>query len=76
MATRKLIVFRHETALGNAPAHKLFDLVKVGRNVEGTLRAIGDPGLDNLPPARRFGDYLVEIDRAGLPAGVELIERI
>jgi CRISPR-associated protein Csd2 len=76
MATRKLVVFRHSSALGNAPAHKLFDLVKVGRNVDGALRTIGDAGLDNLPPARSFNDYRVEIDHTGLPDGVEIIERI
>lgn len=76
MATRKLIVFRHASALGEAPAHALFDRVKVGRAVDGAFRAIGDRGLDNLPPARTFADYRVDIDRAGLPDGVEIIERI
>jgi CRISPR-associated protein Csd2 len=76
MATRKLIVFRHDNALGKAPAHALFDRVKVGRNVDGSFREIDDRGLDNLPPARRFSDYLVTIDREDLPAGVEIIERI
>lgn len=52
----------HE-ALGNAPAHKLFDLVSVKRR-------------DESKPARAFSDYEVSIDRAGVPAGVELIEMI
>ena len=73
MATRKLIVFRHENALGNAPAHKLFERVKVGRNVDGDFRVI-DSRLDNLPPARKFDDYTVTIDRSDLPAGVEILE--
>ncbi len=73
MSTRKLILFRHDNALGNAPAHQLFDIVKIGRAVDGELRAI-DARLDNLPPARRFSDYAVQIDRAALPAGVEIIE--
>lgn len=76
MTTRKLIVFKHETALGNAPAHQLFDRVRVGRNVDGEFRLPGERGLDNLPPARAFSDYLVQIDRDGLPGGVELIERL
>jgi len=29
MATRKLIVFKHDSVMGNTPAHKLFDMVKV-----------------------------------------------
>lgn len=73
MSTRKLIMFRHDNALGNAPAHTLFDIVKVGRAVDGEFRAI-DARIDNLPPARKFGDYAVQIDRSALPAGVEIIE--
>lgn len=62
MAARKLIVFKHATPLGNAPAHKLFDLVKIERNG------------DHDKPPRAFTDYRVTIDRANLPQGVELIE--
>jgi CRISPR-associated protein Csd2 len=75
MASRKLIVFRHENALGNAPAHLLFDRVKVGRNVDGQYRTI-DERLDNIPPARKFVDYAIEIDRENLPAGIEVVERL
>ena len=73
MATRKLIVFKHDNALGNAPAHVLFDRVKIGRNVDGDFRVI-DQRLDNLPPARAFSDYSVKIDRDDLPAGIEILE--
>jgi CRISPR-associated protein Csd2 len=76
MSSRKLIVFKHDTVLGKAPAHALFDRVKVGRNVDGEFRALDDRGLDNLAPARAFTDYRIEIDRADLPAGIEIIERI
>jgi CRISPR-associated protein Csd2 len=75
MASRKLVVFKHASPLGNAPAHKLFDLVHVGRNVDGEMYKPGDRRLDNLPPARRYEDYLVQIDRR-LPEGVEIIERL
>ncbi len=76
MAARKLIIFKHSCALGNAPAHSLFDRVKVGRNVEGEFHEI-DPDRDsNLRPARKFADYAVTIDRDGLPEGVEIIERL
>ncbi|MFD1881086.1 type I-C CRISPR-associated protein Cas7/Csd2 [Paracoccus pacificus] len=74
MTTRKLIVFRHENALGNAPAHRLFDLVRIGRNVDGEFRALDDRGLGNQPPARKFTDYTIQIDREGLPEGVEILE--
>lgn len=62
MATQKLIIFKHSSALGNAPAHKLFDRVKV------TLK-------DADKPARDFSDYEVTINRDNLPSGVEIIER-
>ena len=73
MSTRKLILFRHDNALGNAPAHQLFDIVKIGRSVGGEFREI-DVRLDNIPPARKFGDYAVQIDSAALPDGVEIVE--
>lgn len=76
MTTRKLIVFRHENALGNAPAHALFDRVRIGRTVDGEFRALDDRGLGNLPPARKFADYTVQIDRDGLPEGVEVLELV
>ena len=72
MTTRRLIAFRHQNALGNAPAHTLFDRVKIGRNVDGEFRAVDDRGIGNLGPARKFSDYIVEIDRNGLPEGVEI----
>ncbi|MCE4361697.1 type I-C CRISPR-associated protein Cas7/Csd2 [Xanthomonas hortorum] len=62
MAARKLIVFEHEHPMGNAPAHVLFDKVKVER-VESA----------DTEPARRFSDYQVLIDR-DLPAGVTVTE--
>jgi len=75
MATRKLIVFKHDTALGNAPAHALFERVNIARNINGEPRVI-DGRLDNYPPARKFSDYTVTIDRENLPAGVEIIEKL
>lgn len=75
MATRNLIVFKHENAMGNAPAHALFDRVRVDRNIDGEARAI-DSRIDNYPPARAFSDYVVTIDRDNLPAGVEIIEKL
>lgn len=74
MAPRGLIAFKHESALGNAPAHALFERVKVGRKgAGGRLISPGDPTLDNLPPARSFSDYVVEIDDRNLPQGVEIL---
>lgn len=63
MSAQKLIVFKHESALGNAPANKLFDLVKVEKKV-----------CDGTP--RSFSDYTVTIDKAGLTAKVIVEELI
>jgi len=74
MASRKVVAFKHANALGNAPAHALFDCVQVRRRAGNDVYDIGDPRLDNAPPARRFADYEVTIARDGLPDGVEIIE--
>ncbi|KAB7742166.1 type I-C CRISPR-associated protein Cas7/Csd2 [Parvibaculum sedimenti] len=75
MSTRKLIVFKHENALGNTPAHALFDRVKVGRNIDGEFREV-DSRISNYAPARTFADYIVSIDRGNLPAGIEIMEKL
>lgn len=61
MATQKLVVFEHESMLGSAPAHRLFDLLKIERT-------------DKAKPARAFGDYTVSLDKDGAPKGVRIIE--
>lgn len=76
MATRKLILFRHESKLGNAQAQSLFDCVQTWRVHEGSTQAVGSRATDNWPPARQWTDYAVIIDRERLPAGVEVIERV
>ena len=62
MSAQKLIVFKHDSVLGNAPANKLFDLVKVNKVCDGAPRS--------------FSDYTVTIDKAGLPANVTVDELI
>ena len=57
MAVRELIVFKHDSELGNAPAYKLFDLVKVARK-------------DGVTAPRAYSDYTVTLDEAHLPDGV------
>ena len=61
------------SALGNAPAHQLFDRVTVERKFRGDVYALNDDGLDNAPPARRYEDYEVSVRGDGLPEGVEII---
>ena len=73
MTTRKAIAFKHANALGNAPAHELFERVTIGRNIAGEFRPI-DRRLDNYPPARAFSDYSIQIDRERRLEGVEIIE--
>jgi CRISPR-associated protein Csd2 len=65
MAARKLILFKHDTAMGNAAAHTLFDLVTVER-VEGQFEA----------PARHYADYKVTVNSGSVPQGVHVIERM
>lgn len=74
MAARRLIVFRHASPLGNAPAHALFERVTVGRASGADTVPIGDARLDNQPPARAYADYRIAVDTAGLPEGVEILE--
>ena len=74
MAARRLIAFKHESDLGNAPAHKLFDRVTVHRVHDGSGVPIGDKRSDNWPPARAFSAYEIRIDVANLPVGVTLEE--
>lgn len=57
MASRRLVVFEHASGLGNAPAHALFDRLRVARK-------------DGMRPARAFSDYEVTLDEANLPAGI------
>lgn len=59
MAVRQLIVFKHDSELGCAPAHKLFDAVKVQR--------VSETG-----PARCYADYSVTVDEASIPAGISV----
>ena len=62
MAVRDLIVFRHESELGNAPAWKLFEAVHVDRN---------NP--DSAAPARSYQDYTVTVDESALPSGITCV---
>lgn len=63
MSARKLIVFEHDSKLGNAPANVLFDLVSVCKKA-----AVEIP--------RSFSDYEVKIDISKLPSGVSVNELI
>lgn len=62
MSAQKLIVFKHDSMLGNAPANKLFDLVTVTK------------ACDEAP--RSFKDYSVTIDKDNVPSGVTVEELI
>ena len=62
MSAQKLIVFKHDSILGNAPANKLFDLVKVQKKCAGA--------------PRKYEDYEVTIDEVSLPSGVSIEKMI
>jgi CRISPR-associated protein Csd2 len=72
MAARRCIAFRHDSALGNAPAHKLFERVTVHRVFNGSNVPVGDTRSDNWPPARSFKDYDILLDDADMPPGVTI----
>ncbi len=59
MAVRELIVFKHDSELGEAPAYKLFDTIKITRN-------------NQEAPARAYSDYTITIDEDKIPAGVTM----
>lgn len=63
MSTRDLIVFEHSSALGDAPAHSLFDRVSVRQR-------------DAARPAREFRDFEVLVDTEALPSGVKIMSMV
>jgi len=62
MSVRGLYVFKHESKLGNAPAHQLFDRITVDRS--------------SSSPARHFNDFNIKVQDTNLPNGVELEQMI
>jgi CRISPR-associated protein Csd2 len=59
MACRGLYIFSHENSIGNAPAHKLFERIHVCRK-------------DGIESPRHFSDYIVTVEKDGLPQGISL----
>lgn len=57
MAVRELIIFKHASEFGNAPAYQLFDAVHVEKK-------------NGAAPARSYGDYMVSVDETAIPNGV------
>ena len=74
MSARRLIVFRHDSELGNAQAHRLFERVQVSRVHGGEAVPVGHARTRDWPPTRVFADYRVEVNDTDLPKGVTLIE--
>ena len=62
MATRKLIIFKHDSAMGNVPAHVLFDKVEVSAKTS---------------PVRDFSEYEIKVPaQSEMPHGVSIIEKL
>ncbi|WP_444225392.1 type I-C CRISPR-associated protein Cas7/Csd2 [Dialister succinatiphilus] len=57
MAVRELIVFKHDSELGNAPSYKLFERIHVEKK-------------DPTQVPRSYNDYTVTVDTDDLPQGV------
>ena len=62
MAARKLYVFKHNDELGNAPSHKLIEMIDVKKK-------------ESVVIPRKFADYDVKVS-GNAPEGVELIEKL
>lgn len=61
MTTRGLYVFKHDSELGNAPAHALFDRIRPKLKTDVAV-------------PRAFGDYEIAVDESGMPQGVQLLK--
>jgi CRISPR-associated protein Csd2 len=62
MSTRGLYVFKHDSELGNAPAHKLFERIRARRK-------------DGVEVPRSFDDYAIDVQDSDLPTGVTLLNK-
>ena len=62
MCMRKLLIFKHESSLGNAPSHFLFDKIAIQKKA-------------GIECPRNYEDYEITIDR-DMPEGVTLIEKL
>ncbi|MDE6088345.1 MAG: type I-C CRISPR-associated protein Cas7/Csd2 [Oscillospiraceae bacterium] len=62
MCLRKLYVFKHDSAFGNAPAHVLFDKIKVEKHPDVVV-------------SRKFDDYTIIVDEV-MPQGVTLLKKV
>jgi len=63
MIVRKLIVFKHDKPIGNAPSHTLLERVKIIRK-------------ESEAPARAYTDYDVSVNHDNLPEGISIIEKL
>ena len=63
MTARGLYVFKHDSKLGNAPAHNLF------KHISAALK-------DKSTPPRAFTDYQISVDETNMPNGIKLIRRV
>jgi len=61
MSTRGLYVFKHDSELGNAPAHDLFKRIHISKNTE---------------TPRNFEDYSIAVDEEGLPTGITSLKLV
>lgn len=61
MAKRKVVIFEHDSPLGNAPAQELFERIAINKK-------------DSTRPARSYTDYEVKVNRDNLPTGIKVYE--
>ena len=63
MVVRELIVFKHDSELGDAPSHKLFERITVTKK-------------DSVTVPREYSDYMVRVNDEGLPRGVHCLRMV
>lgn len=63
MTARHLFAFEHDSALGNAPSHKLFDRIQIQRRA-------------GVEAPRSIADYEIAVMRDGLPGGITLTDKV
>jgi CRISPR-associated protein Csd2 len=63
MAVRKLYVFKHSSALGDAPSYRLFDSIDIHKK-------------EGVTSPRSFRDYEVNVDKAAIPDTVQITEKV
>jgi CRISPR-associated protein Csd2 len=76
MAPQTLVVFEHESPLGNAPANKLFERVRVGRTNGDQFALSNGSSNSEWKPARSFANFSITVNDSHLPSGIKVHRKL